>query len=153
MNVKDIDLGWKKIIKNMKTLDKKVLKVGIQSGDKTSDGKEDLAYVASLHEFGSPGGKIPERSFIRTAIDSNERKIDNLFDKLAFRILSGSVSIRGALDIMGLAITGMIQEQITDGEYVPLAPATIKQRKNHSDKPLIDTGHMRQSIRHVIEDK
>lgn len=153
MNVKDIDLGWEKIIKNMKTLDKKVLKVGIQSGDKTSDGKEDLAYVASLHEFGSPGGKIPERSFIRTAIDSNERKIDNLFDKLAFRILSGSVSIRGALDIMGLAITGMIQEQITDGEYVPLAPATIKQRKNHSDKPLIDTGHMRQSIRHVIEDK
>ena len=24
MNVKDIDLGWEKIIKNMKTLDKKV---------------------------------------------------------------------------------------------------------------------------------
>ena len=33
MNVKDIDLGWEKIIKNMKTLDKKVLKVGIQEGD------------------------------------------------------------------------------------------------------------------------
>lgn len=153
MSVVDKDLGWKKILLNMRKMDAKAVKVGIQSGDKTSDGKEDLAYVASLQEFGSPGGKIPERSFIRIAIDSNERKIDNLFDKLAFRILSGSVSIRGALDIMGLAITGMIQEQITDGEYVPLAPATIKQRKNHSDKPLIDTGHMRQSIRHVIEDK
>lgn len=38
MNVKDIDLGWEKIIKNMKTLDKKVLKVGIQEGDMSADG-------------------------------------------------------------------------------------------------------------------
>ena len=74
-----------------------------------------------------------------------------MFDKLALKILSGSVSARGALDVMGLAVTGMIQEQITDGDYVPLAPATIKRKG--SDKPLIDTGHMRQSIRHVIEDK
>lgn len=28
MNVKDIDLGWEKIIKNMKTLDKKSIKSG-----------------------------------------------------------------------------------------------------------------------------
>ena len=151
MSVIDKDLGWKKILLSMRKMDAKAVKIGIQAGDKTSDGKEDLAYVASLHEFGSPGGKIPERSFIRTAIDSNERKIDSLFDKLALKILNGSVSARSALDVMGLAVTGMIQEQITDGDYVPLAPATIKRKG--SDKPLIDTGHMRQSIRHVIEDK
>ena len=67
--------------------------------------------------------------------------------------MSGAVSARGALDVMGLAVTGMIQEQITDGDYVPLAPATIRRKKNNSDKPLIDTGHMFQSVRHVIEDK
>ena len=46
MNVKDIDLGWEKIIKNMKTLDKKVLKVGIQEGDMSADGKNTMAYIA-----------------------------------------------------------------------------------------------------------
>ena len=60
MSVVDKDLGWKKILRNMRKMDAKAVKVGIQSGDKTSDGKEDLAYVASLHEFGSPGGKIPD---------------------------------------------------------------------------------------------
>ena len=141
----------KKILRNMRKIDAKAVKVGIQDGDKTFDGKESLAYVASLHEFGSPGGKIPERSFIRTAIDKNERKINNLSDRLALKILDGSVTVRGALDLIGLSVTGMIQEQITDGDYVPLSPATIK--KKGSDKPLIDTGHMWQSVRHVIEDK
>ncbi|WP_303690917.1 hypothetical protein [Megamonas hypermegale] len=151
MSVVDKDLGWKKILRNMRKIDAKAVKIGIQDGDKTFDGKESLAYVASLHEFGSPGGKIPERSFIRTAIDKNERKINNLSDRLALKILDGSVTVRGALDLIGLSVTGMIQEQITDGDYVPLSPATIK--KKGSDKPLIDTGHMWQSVRHVIEDK
>ena len=151
MSVVDKDLGWKKILRNMRKIDAKAVKVGIQDGDKTSDGKESLAYIASLHEFGSPGGKIPERSFIRTAIDKNEHKINNLSDGLALKILDRSVTVRGALDLIGLKVTGMIQEQITDGDYVPLAPATIKRKG--SDKPLIDTGHMRQSVRHVIEDK
>lgn len=153
MSVVDKDLGWKKILRNMRKIDAKAVKVGIQDGDKTSDGKESLAYIASLHEFGSPGGKIPERSFIRTAIDKNEHKINNLSDGLALKILNGSVTVRGALDLIGLKVTGMIQEQITDGDYVPLAPATIRRKKNNSDKPLIDTGHMFQSVRHVIEDK
>lgn len=151
MSVIDKDLGWKKILLSMRKIDAKAVKVGIQSGDKTSDGKKDLAYVASLHEFGSPGGKIPERSFIRSAIDKNENKINNLSDKLSLKILDGSVTVRNTLDLIGLEVTGMIQEQITDGDYVPLAPSTIKRKGN--DKPLIDTGHMRQSIRHVIEDK
>ena len=151
MSVIDKDLGWKKILRNMRKIDAKAVKVGIQDGDKTSDGKESLAYIASLHEFGSPGGKIPERSFIRTAIDKNEHKINNLSDGLALKILDGSVTVRGALDLIGLKVTGMIQEQITDGDYVPLSPATIKKKGN--DKPLIDTGHMWQSVRHVIEDK
>lgn len=151
MSIVDKDLGWNKILRNMRNVNAKSVKVGIQSGDKTIDGKEDLAYIASLHEFGSPGGKIPERSFIRTAIDKNERKINTFTDKLALKILNGSVNVRGALDLIGLEVTGIIQKQIADGEYVPLAPATIKRKK--SNKPLIDTGNMYQSIRHIIEDK
>ena len=41
MSVIDKDLGWKKILLSMRKMDAKAVKVGIQSGDKTSDGKED----------------------------------------------------------------------------------------------------------------
>ena len=40
MSVVDKDLGWKKILRNMRKIDAKAVKVGIQSGDKASDGKE-----------------------------------------------------------------------------------------------------------------
>lgn len=148
MSVRDIDLGWNKILRNMQEVGSKSVKVGIQAGDKAADGKHDLAFVAGVHEFGTE--RVPQRSFLRTGIDNNKGKINRLRDSLAGRIVDGSATPRGALDIIGLAVTGMIQEQITDGDYVPLAPSTVRAKK--SSKPLIDTGTMRRSVRHVIED-
>lgn len=149
MSVQDIDLGWGKIVKNMNKLDKTTVKVGIQAGDKTSDGKENLAYIAGVHEYGSSDGHIPQRSFIRTALDNNKGEINNLKDKLAGKIVDGSVAPEAALNLIGLKVAGMIQENITDGDFVPNAPSTV--RAKGSAKPLIDTGHMRASVRHVLE--
>lgn len=147
--VRDIDLGWSKIMHNMNKLDKKAVKVGIQAGDKTDDGEKDLAYIAGVHEFGSSDGHIPERSFLRTALDKNESKIESLKNNLAGKIVDGSTTPENALNLIGEAVTGMIQENITDGNFTPNAPATIKAKG--SDKPLIDTSHMRNSVRHVLE--
>lgn len=147
--VRDIDLGWNKIMQNMKKLDNTAVKVGIQSGETTEDGEEDLAYIAGVHEFGSSDGHIPQRSFLRTAIDNNEGEIEKLKTSLAGKIVDGSVNPKNALELIGQKVTGMIQENITDGHFVPNAPSTV--RAKGSDKPLIDTGHMRNSVRHVLE--
>ena len=148
MSVKDIDLGWGKIVDEMNSIGKKAVKVGLQSGDTEKDGTS-LAYIGSLHEYGSDGGKIPQRSFMRTAIDDNDRKIKSLSDDLGGKIIDGSISVNQALDTVGIAVTGMIQKQIVDGDFQSLKDSTVKAKG--SDKPLIDTGRMRQSIRHVLE--
>lgn len=147
MNVKDIDLGWEKIIKNMKTLDKKVLKVGIQEGDMSADGKNTMAYIGSIHEYGVE--HIPQRSFIRSTLDDNSSQIANLSGQLGAKIIEGNQTPEQALNLIGLKVAGMIQEKITDGNFTPLSPATV--RAKGDNKPLIDTGRMRASIKHKLE--
>lgn len=148
MNVKDIDLGWEKIIKNMKTLDKKVLKVGIQEGDMSADGKNTMAYIGSIHEYGAEH-IIPQRSFIRSTLDDNSSQIANLSGQLGAKIIEGKQTPEQALNLIGLKVAGMIQEKITDGNFTPLSPATV--RAKGDNKPLIDTGRMRASIKHKLE--
>lgn len=150
MIVKDIDHIWRKILKSLRLLDEKAVKIGIQSGDMTADGKKNLAYIASIHEYGDERGIIPERSFIRSAWDENQHEINNFTNNLGGKITDGTVEPKQALDLIGLKVTGMIQEKITDGDFVPNAPATV--RAKGSDKPLIDTGRLRASVRHVLED-
>ena len=41
-----------------------------------------------------------------------------------------------------------VQHQMVEGEFVPNAPSTI--RKKGSDKPLIDTGQLRQGVSYKI---
>ena len=46
---------------------------------------------------------------------------------------------------------GIVQKTIKEGSFVPNAPSTI--RKKGSDKPLIDTGRLRQSVNYHIKPK
>lgn len=146
MSVKDIDLGWDKILADMQNLDSKSVKVGIQSGATAEDGSN-LAMIAAVHEYGNE--KTPQRSFIRSALDNNTQQIKTLSDQMAGKLVDGTSSPRQALDVIGLAVTGMIQKNISEGSFKELADSTVK--KKGSSKPLIDTGRMRQSIRHVVE--
>ena len=52
---------------------------------------------------------------------------------------------------IGVFQKGLVQAEIVDGDFEPNAPSTIK--KKGSDKPLIDTGKMRQSVNFVIVKK
>ena len=51
----------------------------------------------------------------------------------------------------GVFQVSLIQEKIENGSYEKNADATIERKG--SDKPLIDTGRMRQSVHYVIEKK
>ena len=56
-----------------------------------------------------------------------------------------------SLKQIGVFGVGLVQEKIESGSYEPNAPSTIRKKK--SDKPLIDTGKMRQSVKYVIRKK
>lgn len=156
--VEDKDLGLNRIIRTLnKDLDGVVVKVGVQAKDKAvRRGKggsirntdQPLAIVAAIHEFGL--GDMPQRSFLRSAYDENLPMIDKMIQRVANGAVFG-LGTNAALNQLGNVVQGMVQRKIVDGPFVPNSPATIKRKK--SSKPLIDTGHLRQSIRYVIERK
>lgn len=53
MDVKDIDLGWNKIVQKLQDLTKQEVDIGIQSGEMSEDGETDMATIAAVHEFGA----------------------------------------------------------------------------------------------------
>lgn len=154
--VEDTDLGLNRIIVTLKEeLSDVVIKVGIQAKDKTvKRGKggsirntdQPLAAIAAIHEFGLGG--MPQRSFLRSAFDENKPMINKMGDHIVNSAIKG-ISTETALNQLGNVVQGMVQKKIVDGPFVPNSPATIKRKK--SSRPLIDTGHLRQSIRYVIE--
>lgn len=156
--VEDKDLGLNRIIRTLnKDLDGVVVKVGVQAKDKAvRRGKggsirntdQPLAVIAAIHEFGL--GDMPQRSFLRSAYDENLPMIDKMIQRVANGAVYG-LGTNAALNQLGNVVQGMVQRKIVDGPFVPNSPATIKRKK--SSKPLIDTGHLRQSIRYVIERK
>jgi hypothetical protein len=156
--VEDKDLGLNRIIRTLnKDLDGVVVKVGVQAKDKAvRRGKggsirntdQPLAVIAAIHEFGL--GDMPQRSFLRSAYDENLPMIDKMIQRVANGAVFG-LGTNAALNRLGNVVQGMVQRKIVDGLFVPNSAATIKRKK--SSKPLIDTGHLRQSIRYVIERK
>lgn len=156
--VEDKDLGLNRIIRTLnKDLDGVVVKVGVQAKDKAVQrGKggsirstdQPLAVIAAVHEFGLAG--MPQRSFLRSAYDENLPVIDKMIQRVANGAVFG-FGTNAALNQLGNVVQGMVQRKIVDGPFKPNAPSTIKRKR--SSKPLIDTGHLRQSIRYVIERK
>lgn len=120
--------------------------VGVPAGKTEPDGTS-LAQVAAAAEFGTP--TEPERSFLRSGIRQNMGELSKLSRGLLERVVEGSMGERQALDVLGGTAVGAIREKITEGPFTPNAAATI--RAKGSDRPLIDSGALRQGITHVIE--
>jgi hypothetical protein len=151
----DLDLSKIKELKKKvgKAANRKA-RVGVPDNEKEKDGAS-IAKIAFAHEFGSPKRGIPERSFLRGALNSskNQHELANLNEANLKRVLDGDMTIDTALGQMGLMAASQVQKYITNPEkpFKPLKPATIKRKK--STKPLIDTGNLRQSISWVLEGK
>lgn len=154
VKIRDIDKGWKKIKKDVATLKGSYTKVGIQSGDKAKDRNEngiittsdlDLATIAAWQEFGAR--RIPSRPFMRNTFDKNESELSRIKIRQYSQIISNRQSVAAALALIGTWFEDKMKKEITDLKTPPNAPRTILQKG--SSNPLIDTGTLRASIRHV----
>jgi len=104
----------------------------------------DLVIYAASNEFGTV--KIPERSFLRSAIDENRREFRKFIDKRKTQIVINPTQRERVLKGLGLLAESKVVKKINEGgtPFTPNKPATIL--KKGSSKPLIDTSRMRQSI-------
>jgi hypothetical protein len=125
----------------------RVVNVGVGPGKREPDGTP-LAMIGAVHEFGAPEQGIPERPWLRPAITDNREKYTALNRANLARLMTGEMTFDAALGQLGLMAQGFARQQIQNGAYAPLKPATIKRKG--SSKPLIDTGNFLQSITYSI---
>lgn len=138
----------KRLEKMLKELSNLEVAVGFQRGKAYEEDGTDVCDVALWNELGTEHS--PSRPFLRKSVDENQEKISEFTSQKAAELIAGK-PVAQVLNEIGVFQKGLIQEKITNGEFVPNTESTIK--KKGSDKPLIDTGRMRQSVNYVIRSR
>lgn len=120
------------------------VKVGFLEGARYPDGTQ-VAMIAAINEYGAPSRGQPPRPFFRQMIDSKQGEWPAA---IAGLLKANDLDAAIALDLAGAAIAGQLRESITRLTDPPLAASTIR-RKGFA-KPLVDTGHMLNSVDHEV---
>jgi len=138
--------GLKKLTKR---LNDGYVTVGIHRKEgKHKDSDLTVAAIGAIHEYGARG--MPERSFMRSTLFEQRRKISSAL----FRVAKGNFKkkrTQNGIKKIGEYLRGKIQAKIVALRTPPNALSTI-QRKGSSN-PLIDTGQLLQSIHSVYHAK
>lgn len=122
-----------------------VLRVGFLEGATYPQGGKPVAMIAAIQEFGAPRAGIPPRPFFRHMIANHSGEWPAA---IAAQLKDTDYNVPLAMDRVGAGIAGQLRQSIIDTNSPPLALSTIA-HKGHS-KPLIDTGHMINSIDHEV---
>jgi hypothetical protein len=124
---------------------KRVTKAAVKSGKAVL-----LAVIGFIHEYGAPEKGIPARPWLRPGIRSGKPDYVKLNRRNLIRILQGTMTKEAALRQLGVMAVGKVQQYLRHSEnFKPLKAATI--RAKGSDKPLIDTGQMMQSVTYELK--
>ena len=153
--------------------------VGVPSEEATRNDSKEItnAFLAYIHDNGSPARNIPARPFMRPGIAAAKSDVIRAMRQGADKVLSGEAGAGSqALHKAGLIAQLKIRATINDGIPPPLADGTLKGRirsrrgvKGASAelasrkagnaaslglaKPLVKTGQLRNSINYVVRKK
>lgn len=116
------------------------LRVGFLERASYPDGKP-VAMIAAIQEFGAPARGIPPRPFFRSMIAAKQNE---WAPALAAILKQNGYDAPQALALLGDGIAGQLRQSVRDTKSPGNAASTIA--KKGFDDPLIDTGHLFQSI-------
>jgi hypothetical protein len=143
----DLTPAGKRYFAELKKLAEMEVVVGFQSDGADYEGGASVAEVAAYNELGS--SDTPARPFMRQSFEKHEAELKAACEQVNRTLASGG-TVQEALGRLGVIAKALVQEEIVEGSFEPNAPSTIK--KKGSDKPLIDTGTMRQSVTYVVRE-
>lgn len=107
--------------------------------------------VAVQNNYGVPP-HIPARPFMDISAIRIQKKMKAIVANDVRLMMNGNVSSPDkVMKRWGVIGKSKIQKTITDYAWIPNAPSTIAMKG--SSRPLIDTGHMRQSVTYVVRKK
>lgn len=146
--VRDTDRGYKALMALLGDLEDVEVLVGIRGNAGNAEDGTPLAVIAAANEFGT--ARIPERSFLRSTVDSHQGDYEEeLGQGLARAVDGGGVQeVDRTLRRMGVRAVADVQTTMRELDTPPNAPSTIERKG--TDNPLIDTGQLRQSIDYEV---
>lgn len=146
---------FKELLKRMKGVGRSYVTIGVHSdAGRYTEGKSppSVAEVALWNEYGVPASPrrpaIPERSYLRSAIDQNASLINKWREELMRDIIDGKRTAEDALRAMGFRIQVLVQNKIKSNVPPPNAKRTVerKRKKGLAPNTLIETGLLLRSI-------
>lgn len=121
------------------------VRVGFLEGATYPDGTP-VALVAAVNEYGAPSRGIPPRPFFRNMIAD---KSADWPEALGKTLQATGLDQTKALELMGQGVAAQLRDSIIATDTPPLAQSTID--KKGSSKPLVDSGHMLNSIDYEVK--
>lgn len=143
-----------KFIKSLKT--NMSVDVGVLKNIQYPDKNVTVAYIGSVHEFGTDKAgrgkktKIPARSFLKMPLEEKRKEIENDVLKNAKDKLKAG-DIEGIFSLIGTACIKQIQNAFETkgfGKWADNEQSTIDAKG--SSMPLIDTGLLRKTISYKV---
>lgn len=120
-----------------KVSQKNSLRVGFLENARYPDGTS-VPMVAAIQEFGAPRARIPPRPFFRPMVAAKKAEWG---PAIAGLLPENDYDVEKVLNIAGAAITGQLQQSISDVYAPKLSPVTLMLRKMKSqDQNLVVTG-------------
>ena len=136
------------------------LRVGFLENAKYPDGTP-VALIAAIQDFGAPSVGIPPRPFFRNMIAAKKGEWPAA---IAALLKANDLDAEKALDQAGQAIARQLRQSIIDTNTPALAESTLRKRgvpagtkydptdsSTFGAKPLVDTGHMLNSVDHDVK--
>lgn len=112
-----------------------------------------LAEVAAIHEFGAPEADVPERSFLRAAVDDNKDAITDEFIRLGESIFDAEPeALKITLEEMGGMVAGFMKDKILGGLEPPLS-AEMTELREGDWRPLAVLLAQSTTLEHEEKDK
>lgn len=141
---------WDRILQGLNLLKGKKLIICIDE-NKTYENGVKVETVAMWLEYGKDEFEVhyPARPFFRTTFDINVDKINRVFVNQVGQLLEGRVTAEQVLHNVGKYVVNKVKDMIINGQYESLAPSTI--RRKGSDKPLVDTRTLYDSVIYKVE--
>jgi hypothetical protein len=124
---------------------KQTLRVGFLENATYPNGTP-VALIAMIQDFGAPSRGIPPRPFFRNMVWKNEGSWPPALSKV---LKSTNYDVDKSLRLMGELIAGQLRQSIIETNSPPLSPRTVARKG--SSKPLVDTGHMLQSVDYDVK--
>jgi len=152
-----------KFFKATRELEQNQVLVGIPAEKAARDSEEaggsaiNNAALGYIHNYGMPTQNIPARPFLEPGIKDADKPITDHLGKAGEAALSGNPGgVLKNLTAAGIVAASSVKAKINTGPFVPLKPATLAARRRKGrmgEKPLIDTGALRNSISFVVRKK